>query len=118
MKQWLISKIPVWILSYLGWRNYRLCLAGHPRNTFSYWADIEFGWRELQISLGCKLVPRKPPLLVHKYKERLIILGSEKPVGVPEWLITNPESYGYKDEPDDRKLRPNYHCGFHGGCDD
>ncbi len=89
--RWLISKIPMWFLRYLVWRNYRLYLAGHSRNILLYWGQIELYWRELQIGLGCKPVPRKPPF----------ILGPEKPVGVPEWLAKEPESYGYKDEPND-----------------
>ena len=93
MRQWLISKIPTWALRYLGWRNVRMALSGHPRKTlFSYWADMELDWRELQISLGCKPVPRKPPF----------ILGPEKPTGVPEWLAKEPESCGYGDGPEDQ----------------
>ncbi len=87
MKQWLISKIPTWFLHYMVWRNLRLFCSGHPRYAFIIWADCEINWRELQISLGCKPVPRKPPF----------ILGPEKPVGVPEWLLTNSKSYGYED---------------------
>ncbi len=99
MKQWLISKIPTWILRYLIWRNYRLYRAGHSRNMLQYWAEVELWWREAQIRMGCKPVPRNPPLFIHKYKER-IILSPEKPVGVPEWLANDSESYGYKDEPE------------------
>ncbi len=102
MKQWLISKIPTWLLHYWVWRNWRLVCSGHPRYAFCIEADCELNWRQLQIDLGCKLIPRKPPLVVHRYKERLVILGPEKPVGVPEWLANEPESYGYKDELDDR----------------
>ena len=102
MKQWMISKIPTWVLHYWVWRNWRLVCSGHPRYAFCIEADIELRWRELQTSLGCKLVPRKPPFLIHKYKDRLVIFGPKKPVGIPDWLITKPESYGYEDELDDR----------------
>ena len=102
MKQWLISKIPTGVLRYLGWRNYRLALAGHPRNLFSHWANLELSWRQLHDNLGLKRIARKPPLLVHKYKNRLVLhFGPENPVGFPEWLVTKPESYGYEGEPDD-----------------
>ncbi|KKK56050.1 hypothetical protein LCGC14_3068410 [marine sediment metagenome] len=76
MKKWLISKIPTWVLRYLVWRNHRLYNAGHSRNILRYWAAVE-------------LARREPP-----------VLGPEKPVGFPEWLAKDPESYGYKDEPD------------------
>ncbi len=81
-----------------------MALSGHPRKTlFSYWADMELDWRELQIGLGCKLVPRKPPYQIHKYKKRLVIITADldKPVGVSDWLASKPESYGYEDEPND-----------------
>ena len=87
MKQWLISKIPMWVLRYLSWRNAHIYLAGHHyRTLFFYWADLEVSWRQVQITLRCKPVPRCPP---------------KKPVGVPEWLANEPESYGYKDEPEE-----------------
>ena len=38
---WLRRHTPTWLLKYLGWRNYRLALAGHPRSLFSSWADLE-----------------------------------------------------------------------------
>ncbi len=41
MKQWLISKIPTWLLHYWVWRNRRLVCSGHPRYAFCIEADIE-----------------------------------------------------------------------------
>lgn len=76
MKQWLISKIPTWFLHYWVWRNCRLVCSGHPRYAFCIEADIELTRRGLSV------------------------LGPENPIGVPEWLLTNPKSYGYDDEPE------------------
>lgn len=99
--RWLISKIPTGVLKYLSWRNIRISLAGHPRNNFSYWADIELGWRKLETRLGYKGIPRDMPYHIHEYKKRLVItVGPEKPVGIPEWLGKDHKSYGYKDEPE------------------
>ena len=82
MKQWLISKIPTWFLHYWVWRNWRLVCSGHPRYAYCIEADVELNCRGLQV-----------------------VFGPEKPFGVPEWLAKEPESFGYKDEPDDRRLR-------------
>jgi len=73
MKQWLISKIPTWILKILVWRNYNFRQKGLVPDQW-YWADIELAIRGDKIGF------------VHKYKERLIISGPKKPVGIPEYL--------------------------------
>ena len=92
MRQWLISKIPTWVLRCLVWRNFRLHRGWD-------WADIELGWRKLEIRLGYKVFPKQMSYRIHEYKNRLVItVGPEKPAGVPEWLLSNPRSYGYEDE--------------------
>ncbi len=52
MRNWLIIKMPIWLLRYFMWRNLRLHFAGHFRNRLDYWADIEFYWRTLPLRLG------------------------------------------------------------------
>ncbi len=103
MNEWLISKIPMWTLRYLGWRNVRMALAGHPRKTlFSYWADMELDWRELQISLGCKPVPRKPPFILGPKQDASH--RHQNPTGVPDWLAKESKAFGYKEEPNRERL--------------
>ena len=98
MRQWLISKIPTWALIYLVSRNYRLRQAGCKRDGW-YWADLEISRRDIVLCPNCfnqiDFAERCP----FCYPP---VLGPKKPVGIPEWLAKEPESYGYKDEPDDR----------------
>ncbi len=75
MKQWLISKIPAWVLRYWVWRNWRLVCSGHPRYAFCIQADIELAVRGHTISYT---------------------LGPENPVGVPEWITEAMKPYGEK----------------------
>ena len=90
MKQWLISKIPTWVLRHLVNRNFRRRNGVYPDKP--YWADLELCLCGILICPYC-------------YKD--IKRGEQKhltcwPVGFPEWLAEDPESYGYKDELDDR----------------
>ena len=100
MKQWLISKIPAWFLHYWVWRNWRLVCSGHPRYAFCIEADIEL-WLRAE-GKGTSVFPDRPCLCDYTAGKNCEVC---RPLGVPEWLLTNPESYGYEDEPDDRRLR-------------
>ncbi len=96
--RWLISKIPTWVLRYLVKRDWRLRQAGRKPDKW-YWADLKLFLRGVYLCPDCcndidfaETCPYcNPP-----------IIGPENPVGVPEWLAEDPESYGYKDELDDR----------------
>lgn len=105
MKQWLISKIPTWVLRYLVRRNWRLRQASRLLDEW-YWADLELFHREVFLCSVCyndiDLNERCP----FCYPP---VLGSKKPVGIPKWLEKEYKPYG--------KGR-DYCCGFHGGCDD
>ncbi len=62
------------------------------------WLCQKIRWRKSKWQLYHCPVPlsRKGQKVL---KDRLReLFGLEKPVGVPEWLAKDPESYGYKDE--------------------
>ncbi len=72
---WLRRHTPTWLLRYLGWRNYRLRMAGRLPD-YWYWADLELCLRERQVCDKCG---------------HLLLLADrcwdcDPPVGVPEWL--------------------------------
>ncbi len=94
LHDWVRSKIPTWFLIYLVSRNYRLRQAGHKRDKW-YWADLEISRRDVTLCPNCfnqiDFAERCP----FCYPP---VLGPEKPVGVPEWLLSNPRSFGYEDE--------------------
>lgn len=97
MKQWLISKIPTWILKYLVKRDWRLRQAGLRPDKW-HWADHTLFLRDVYLCPDCynDIGFSAECSLCHPS-----ILGPEKPVGVPEWLGTKPESYGYENEPEE-----------------
>lgn len=75
MKYWIIGHLPVWILKLL--------------NKYD-WAYLELYCRyDHRLDFGCNCDP-----LVGENCEEC------NPVGVPEWLANEPESYGYADEPE------------------
>ena len=97
MRQWLISEIPTWLLIRLVKRNYWLRVAGHIRDEW-YWADLEISRRDITLCPNCfqQIEPIERCPFCYP-----TILGFENPVGVLEWLVTKPESYGYDGEPND-----------------
>ena len=94
MKQWLIKRIPTRILKLLVKRDWRLRQAGRRHDGW-YWADCELFLRDVFLCPDCYNDVGFAEDCPFCYPR------PEKPFGVPEWLAKEPESYGYKDEPDD-----------------
>ena len=90
MKQWIISIIPTGVLRYLVKRDWRLRQASHKSDKW-YWADLELFLRNVYLCPDC-----------YNDIDFAETCPYCNPVGVPEWLITNPKSYGYEDEPEKR----------------
>ena len=98
MKRWLISKIPTWVLRYLVKKDWRLRQTGRKSDKWC-WANLALFLRDVYLCPDCY-----NDIDFAEDCPYCTSLGPEKPVGVPEWLATKPESYGYEDEPDDHVM--------------
>ena len=89
-EQWLISKIPTWLLLYLVKRDFHLRQTGRKPDKW-YWADLEISRRDITLCPNCfnqiDFAERCP----FCYPP---VLGPSKPFGVPSWLGDKHDPYG------------------------
>ena len=88
MRQWLISKIPTWVLRLLIKRNYRLRGAVLLSDEW-YWADLVLAGRDRYVCIDCYHIAEHGEGCFYCRP-----LGPSKPFGVPSWLGDKHDPYG------------------------